>query len=104
MSSDTTLTPGLTGEATITVTDNLTAMALGSGTLPVYATPAMIALIEAAAVAALEGHLPEGKTSVGTQLDVKHLAATPVGINVILSQGIRLGKTNAVVGGDSLQL
>ena len=96
------LQPGLTGQATIIVTDVHTAAALGSGNVAVYSTPAMIALLEAAAVNALDGHLEEGQTSVGTSLNVRHLAATPVGMNVILSQGIRLGKTNAVVGVVSL--
>lgn len=82
MDSDTLLTPGLTGEATVTVTNDLTANAFASGTVAVYATPAMIALIEAAAVNALEGHLPEGQTSVGTSLDVQHTSATPVGMTV----------------------
>lgn len=79
---DSSPTPGLTGTATVTVTDDLTAHAYASGTVAVYATPAMIALIEAAAVAALEGHLPDGHTSVGTHLDVQHTAATPVGMQV----------------------
>jgi fluoroacetyl-CoA thioesterase len=98
------LEPGLSGEASVTVTDDLTAAALGSGNVDVYSTPAMIALLEAAAINALAGHLADGHTSVGISLDVRHLAATPVGMNVILSQGIRLRELNAVVGGDSLQL
>jgi predicted thioesterase len=77
-----TLQPGLTGQATEIVTDNLTAAALGSGSVNVYSTPAMIALLEAAAIMALKGHLSEGQTSVGTALNVKHLAATPVGMKV----------------------
>ncbi len=77
-----TLEPGLTGEASITVTDDLTATALGSGSVNVYSTPALIALFEAAAIHALEGHLAEGYTSVGISLDVRHLAATPVGLTV----------------------
>jgi hypothetical protein len=87
-----TLQPGLTGTASVTVTADLTAAALGSGNVDVYSTPALIALLEAAAISALAGHLADGQTSVGTALDVRHLAATPVGMNVILSQGIRLGK------------
>ena len=74
-----TITPGMIGESEATVTDNLTARAMGSGSLDVYATPAMIALMEAAAVAALASALPEGQTSVGVALDVAHLAATPLG-------------------------
>jgi fluoroacetyl-CoA thioesterase len=82
MTDELVLPPGLTGEAAVTVTDDLTAAALGSGSVQVYSTPALIALLEAAAIQALAGHLPEGKTSVGTRLDVKHLAATPVGLDV----------------------
>lgn len=76
------LTPGLAGESSVTVTADLTARALGSGLIEVYSTPSLIALLEAAAVAALDGHLVEGQTSVGTRLDVHHLAATPVGMRV----------------------
>ncbi|MBR6562934.1 MAG: thioesterase family protein [Clostridia bacterium] len=64
------------------VTENNTAKSVGSGSLNVYATPAMLALIEKAACVALEGVLSEEETSVGTLLNVKHLAATPVGMNV----------------------
>jgi fluoroacetyl-CoA thioesterase len=76
------LQPGLTGTASVTVTGDLTAAALGSGNVDVYSTPALIALLEAAAINALEGHLADGQTSVGTALNVKHLAATPVGMSV----------------------
>lgn len=76
------LETGITGEASITVSDDLTAAALGSGNVNVFSTPAMIALMEEAAVRALEGRLETGQTSVGTSLNVKHLAATPVGIRV----------------------
>ncbi|NWG16997.1 MAG: thioesterase family protein [Chloroflexi bacterium] len=74
--------PGQAGERTAIVSDDLTATHLGSGGLPVYATPAMIALMEAAAVAAIDHLLPEGQASVGTALDVRHLAATPLGQQV----------------------
>lgn len=65
-----------------TVCENNTALSVGSGSLKVYATPAMLALIEKAACVALESILNEGETSVGTLLNVKHLAATPVGMQV----------------------
>lgn len=74
--------PGLTGTAEAVVSETNTAVAMGSGVVPVYATPAMAALMEAAAVNALEGALPEDQTSVGVYLDVQHLAATPVGVAV----------------------
>lgn len=64
------------------VTNNNTAVSVGSGSLAVYATPAMLALIEKAACVALKGVLNEGETSVGTLLNVKHIAATPVGMKV----------------------
>ncbi len=76
------LAPGLTGQASVTVTADLTAAALGSGNVSVFSTPALVALMEGSAVAALEGHLADGQTSVGTRLDVRHLAATPVGMTV----------------------
>lgn len=77
-----TLRIGLVGEKTIQVGPELTAQAFGSGDLPVYATPAMVALMEGAAVQALSGQLPEGQSSVGTDLQIKHLAATPLGLTI----------------------
>jgi len=74
------LAPGLSGTVERTVTHELTAAALGSGLVPVFATPSLVALMEAAAVHALEGVLAEGQTSVGTRIDIRHLAATPVGM------------------------
>lgn len=82
MSDALTLQPGLVGEASLTVTDTMTAAALGSGNVEAFSTPALIALLEAAAIDALKGRLPEGQTSVGTMLNVRHLAATPVGMAV----------------------
>ena len=64
------------------VTDSNTALSVGSGSLKVYATPAMLALIEKASCAAIKDVLADGETSVGTLLNVKHLAATPVGMTV----------------------
>lgn len=77
------LTEGMTAILTETVTTNKTAEVVGSGSLPVYATPAMIALIEKSAVELLDGNLPEGTTTVGTKLDINHVSATPVGMNVV---------------------
>jgi fluoroacetyl-CoA thioesterase len=76
------LQAGLNAEVEITVSETETAAYLGSGLVPVYATPALVALMENAAVRALEGHLPPGHTTVGGQIDVRHLAATPVGMQV----------------------
>jgi fluoroacetyl-CoA thioesterase len=77
------LIPGAcSGEAERVVTEEWTAPSMGSGTVPVLATPALVALMEQAAVRALEGRLPPGQTSVGVRIDVRHLAATPPGIRV----------------------
>ncbi len=65
-----------------TVSEENTALSVGSGSLKVYATPAMLALMEKAACKALEPILGEGETTVGTLLNVKHIAATPVGMQV----------------------
>ena len=67
---------------TETVTENNTALSVGSGSLKVYATPAMLALMEKAACKAIESLLSEGETTVGTNLNVNHVAATPVGMKV----------------------
>jgi fluoroacetyl-CoA thioesterase len=76
------LAPGLTAELKHTVTDADTASNWGSGLVPVFSTPALVGLMESAAVAALEGHLSPGQTTVGGHIDVHHLAATPVGMQV----------------------
>lgn len=73
------LTAGLSAETTLTVTEELTAASVGSGSLAVLATPMLAAAMEKAACMALEGRLDEGVTSVGTQISVDHLAPTPVG-------------------------
>jgi predicted thioesterase len=65
-----------------TVTDDDTAAAVGSGSLPVLGTPRLLAWCEAATCAALEPTLPEGSTSVGTRISLEHLAASPVGQQV----------------------
>lgn len=67
---------------TQTVTKEMTARSVGSGSLEVLATPALAALMEKAACAAIEGLLEEGQTSVGVLLDLRHTAATPVGMQV----------------------
>ena len=74
--------PGLCGEADLVVGEEHTAPRIGSGRVHVLATPVMINLIEAAALAAVEHLLPEGCQSLGTRLDVRHIAATPVGMRV----------------------
>lgn len=73
---------GSRGAATLIVADEHTAPRVGSGLIRVLATPVMINLIEAAALAACEKLLPIGHQSLGTRLDVSHIAATPVGMRV----------------------
>ena len=75
--------PGLTGTAEILVGPEHTAPFVGSGRIAVLATPVMINVIEAAALAAIEHLLPAGHQSLGSHLDVSHTAATPVGLRVI---------------------
>jgi fluoroacetyl-CoA thioesterase len=77
------LKPGLTGSAELVVGEEHTAPRVGSGRVHVLATPVMINLIEAAALIAAENLLPPGHQSLGTRLDVRHFAATPVGMRVI---------------------
>src|SRR5689334_5097871 len=74
--------PGFAGQATLLVGEEHTAPRVGSGKVHVLATPVMINLIEAAALEALDRHLPPGYQSLGTRLDVRHIAATPVGMKI----------------------
>jgi fluoroacetyl-CoA thioesterase len=76
------LTTGLSAEINVIVTESDTAAKWGSGLVPVFSTPALVGLMEAAAVKALEEYLPEGQTTVGGHIDVHHIAATPVGLKV----------------------
>ena len=73
---------GLKGHAETLVTEANTAAAMGSGLLPVFATPAMLALMEKAAARSVQPFLDDGQGSVGTRLSVSHLAATPIGLPV----------------------
>jgi fluoroacetyl-CoA thioesterase len=73
---------GLSGEAQLVVGEEHTAPHVGSGKVHVLATPVMVNLMEAAALAAAEKFLPAGHQSLGTHLDVRHIAATPVGMRV----------------------
>src|SRR5258707_5869336 len=76
------LKAGLRGSADLLVGTEHTAPHVGSGRVPVLATPVMINLIEAAALAAVEHLLPAGHQSLGIHLDIGHFAATPVGLRV----------------------
>lgn len=73
---------GTKGEVATLVEREDTALEVGSGVLLVYATPCMAALMEGAACEALEGLIDEGKTTVGTELSISHISATPVGMEV----------------------
>ena len=76
------ITVGMKGEVGTLAERSDTALEVGSGSLLVYATPCMVALMEGAACEAIAGCLDESKTSVGTELSVSHLSATPVGLEV----------------------
>ena len=78
------LKAGMTAEIKVEVTEENTASAVGSGSLRVFATPMLIAAMEKAACAAIAMGLGEGETSVGTKVDVEHLAPTPVGGTVLV--------------------
>jgi fluoroacetyl-CoA thioesterase len=83
-----TLTPGLRAEVEHAVTESDTAQAVGSGDMPVLATPKLLALAEAATVAAISSELPDGQTSVGTQVSIDHVRASPVGSVVRVNAGL----------------
>lgn len=76
------LTVGISNEINRTVTKENTAAALGSGMLEVFATPAMVALMEETCLKSVQPELEEGSGTVGTGMSVHHLSATPVGMNV----------------------
>ncbi len=77
------LKPGLTGTTEMTVKVGNTAKEVGSGSVAVFATPMLVAIMENAAINALKGNLPEGSTTVGMDVNIKHLAATPLGMKVV---------------------
>lgn len=77
-----------TATLSFTVTDDDTALAVGSGSLPVLGTPRLLAWCEAATCAALEPELDEGQTSVGTRISLEHLAASPVGAVVTVTASV----------------
>lgn len=79
---DFTLKPNSYAEVSEAVTEDNTAIKLGSGKSPVYATPALVALMEHAAINACDPQLPEGYNTVGIAMNVKHVAATPIGLTV----------------------
>lgn len=76
------LEPGLSGSASVIVDEARTALALGSGSVAVFGTPALIALMEQAAVRCVETLLPPGQISLGTQINIDHVAPSAVGAQV----------------------
>lgn len=76
------ITVGMRGEVSTLVEREDTALEVGSGSLLVYATPCMVALMEVAACEAISQTLPETQTTVGTLLNLEHISATPVGLEV----------------------
>src|SRR5690606_37121753 len=76
------VTVGLRGESDLVVDERDTALAMGSGDVPVLATPRVVALAEAASVAAVEGSLDDGQTTVAMQVQLDHLAPTGIGGHV----------------------
>ncbi|RJX33231.1 MAG: hypothetical protein C4516_02220 [Oxalobacter sp.] len=79
------LRPGLVGSAEMVVGEANTALSMGSGRLPILATPALVALMEAAAQLAIDRCLPADYLTVGVHLDIRHEGATPVGMKVVAS-------------------
>ena len=73
---------GLSYESSAVVAENNTAVALGSGDMAVFATPAMVALMENAAMLAVRDSLPEGSTTVGVEMQTSHIKASALGANV----------------------
>ncbi len=74
--------PGLRGTSSVVVAEENTAAHFGAGGVRVFGTPMMVGLMENASYGAVQPLLPEGQSSVGTRVDIRHLAATPIGMTV----------------------
>lgn len=83
-----TIEVGVTASAVFTVSDADTAVALGSGDVPVLATPRLVAWMEAVTVQALAGHLGDGETTVGTRVEIDHLSASPIGAEITIEVAV----------------
>lgn len=83
------LRAGLSGSVSMPVTEDRLATQVGSGDVPVFASPMLVLAMEAAAVACLRGHLPDDYQSLGYHLDVKHTAPTPLGATVTATATIK---------------
>ena len=90
------ITVGMSAKVETLVEREDTALEVGSGSLLVYATPCMVALMEGAACEAIASALPEGKTSVGTMLNISHLSATPVGLEVYAKAEVTAVEGNTI--------
>ncbi len=90
------ITVGMKGEVATVAEREDTAYEVGSGSLLVYATPCMVALMEGAACEAIAPELPEGKTSVGSYLEISHISATPVGLEVRAEAEVTAVEDNTV--------
>lgn len=88
---------GMTGRVDSYVEREDTAAEVGSGSLLVYATPCMVALMEGAACEAIAAEIPEGKTSVGIELNIRHISATPVGMDVYAVAEVTAVDGNTVI-------
>ena len=91
------MTAGATARAAFTVTDDDTAIAVGSGSLPVLGTPRLLAWCESATCAAIADTLPEGSTSVGTRVELQHRAPSPVGTTVTVEAASAYGAASVTV-------
>lgn len=91
------ITVGMKGTVSSFVEREDTAYEVGSGSLLVYATPCMVALMEGAACDAISAALPEDKTSVGIELSISHLAATPVGMDVTAEAEVTAVEGNIII-------
>lgn len=90
------ITVGMKGEVFTCVEREDTAKEVGSGSLLVYATPCMVALMEGAACEAIAEAVPEDKTTVGVELNISHLSATPVGLEVRAEAEVTAVEKNTV--------
>ncbi len=84
------LSPGITGNCELTVSHTDTATHYGSGLIEVFATPAMVALMEKTAQLSVQEHLPQGYITLGTEINITHVRATPIGMKVFCESKLEL--------------
>lgn len=95
--TENTLTPGLSLELEFEVLPEHSAAHIGSGSVQVLSTPSMIAFMEITSLKLLDAHLPEGDSSVGARVDIRHLAPSPVGCMVRVQAEITSVDGRAVI-------